>query len=266
MSFMESLRIALLGYGRMGREIEKTAEERNHRIILRIDNEKDWTEYGCRLKEASIAIDFSTPASTVNNMLKCFEADIPVVVGTTGWDRERETIRKRCMEEGKTVFASSNFSIGVHLFMATARFLARQMENQPEYRAGIEETHHIHKLDKPSGTAVSLAQNIIASDRNYRRWELVENGNTPNETLSSPCSSGKAGSISLPSSGTLPIRSLREGEIVGVHRLFYDSDIDRIKLIHEAKSRKGFALGAVKAAEWVLGKKGFFGMDDMLGF
>lgn len=244
---MKTLNIALLGYGKMGKEIEKIALGRQHQIIARIDTAADWEKFQETLLTADVAIDFSTPGSAVDNIKRCFERNIPIVVGTTGWDARKEEVMSLCKEKSQAIFTSSNFSIGVYLFMATARFLSQKIAPlDGEYSASIEETHHIHKLDKPSGTAITLAENVMEVLTDYREWQLKE--------------------ANIPSKGVLPITSLREGETVGRHELVFDSDIDTIQLIHNAKSRQGFALGAVKAAEWIVGKKGCFQMKDMLGF
>lgn len=244
---MNTLHIALLGYGKMGKEIEKIALERNHHIVTRIDREEDWESQADNLIQTDVAIDFSTPGSAVENIRHCFEKNIPIVVGTTGWDSHKEEIIALCQSHNQALFTSSNFSIGVYLFMATARYLSEKMGMQGNYAARIDETHHIHKLDKPSGTAITLAETVIQSIPAYQQWETCENAQA-----------------SMPP--TLPIRSFREGEVVGRHQLIFESDIDQIEITHNAKSRKGFALGAVKAAEWLIGRKGYFQMKDMMGF
>lgn len=245
---MTSLKIVLSGYGRMGKEIEKTALSRHHSILCRIDNELDWEKESEHIKTADAVIDFSAPSVAVSNINRCFDRNLPVVVGTTGWENFRESVEERCRKENQSLFVSSNFSIGVHIFLATARFLASKMDAQPRYKVLIEETHHIHKLDKPSGTAISLAREVISELERYTDWKPVEK-----KTDTYP-------------PHTLPIESFREGETVGIHNLEFESEMDRIGLRHQAKSRQGFALGAVCAAEWLVGRKGSFSMKDMLGF
>ena len=264
---MKSLKIALLGYGKMGKEIEKAALGRNHSIIAIIDKEQDWRKEESRLAQADAAIDFSTPSAAPGNIGRCFDLHIPIVVGTTGWDKEMPAIRERCLAEGQSLFTASNFSIGVYIFMAAARFLSTKMATQTAYRARIEEIHHVHKLDKPSGTAITLARNVLECDSRYKDWRLAEGNANPSHEGRQPVP-GQAGRIPLPGTadGILPILSLREGETVGTHRLFFESDIDSIELAHTAKSRRGFAWGAVMAAEWLPGKTGCFGMQDLLGY
>lgn len=226
------LRIALLGYGRMGKEVEAVALQQGHHIVAKIDNENDWNLAGA-LKDADIAIDFSIPDTAPKNISRCFDLKLPVVVGTTGWQAQLSQIKERCLCEKQSLFVSANFSIGVHIFMATARYLAQIMNAQSAYTPQIEEIHHIHKLDKPSGTALVLKHNVLSQ---LNRLKDIE------------------------------IASRREGETVGVHRLSFNSPVDSIELVHTAESRQGLALGAVRAACWLYGKTGFFGMEDMLGF
>ncbi len=229
------------GYGRMGHEVEKVARAEGHEIVCILNNGEDWDKQAQALKQAQVVIDFSEPSCAAENIGRCFDMHLPVVVGTTGWNASREALNARCLAEGQTLMEASNFSIGVYLFMATARFLAERMNAQPRYAAGIEETHHVHKLDKPSGTAITLAKEVCGEMERYEDWK------------------------------SLPISSFREGEIVGIHTLNFDSEVDTITLRHEAKSRRSFAAGAVRAAEWLVasreaGKKGWFGMKDMMGF
>lgn len=237
----QPLRIALSGYGRMGREVEKVAHAIGHEIVCIVNQSEDWEKELPALKQAQVVIDFSEPSCAAENIGRCFDLHLPVVVGTTGWDASREALKARCMQEGQTLMEASNFSIGVYLFMATARFLAERMNAQPQYAASIEETHHIHKLDKPSGTAITLAKEVCGQMERYEDWK------------------------------SLPITSFREGEVVGIHTLTFDSEVDTVTLRHEAKSRRSFAAGAVRAAEWLVsactdGRKGWFGMKDMMGF
>lgn len=226
------LRIALLGYGRMGKEVEESALKQGHSIVARIDNESDWQNTEA-LDKADMAIDFSIPATAPENISRCFSRNLPVVVGTTGWYGHLPELKERCLKERQALFVAANFSIGVHIFMATARFLAQKINTQTDYTPQIEEIHHIHKLDKPSGTALVLKQTVLPELKKFQDIEIA---------------------------------SVREGETIGVHRLAFDSSADCIELAHTAKNRKGLASGAVQAARWLYGKTGFFGMEDMLGF
>ena len=237
------MKITISGYGKMGREIEKTAKERNHEIIAIIDSEDDWKKQHANVSSSDIVIDFSQPDVVINNILQCFEIKLPIVTGTTGWDDRKEEIQRICNEQGKSLFAASNFSIGVNIFFEVNKKLAELMGKQESYNVSMKEIHHIHKKDKPSGTAIQLANQIISHSSKIQDWDLAEENNK----------------------NTLPIQSLRAGEIPGTHVVKYTSEVDRITIMHEAKSRKGFALGAVLAAEWLIGKKGFFEMKDMLG-
>ena len=237
------MKIAISGYGKMGKEIEKTALERNHQISAIIDTNEDWLKFRSEISISDVVIDFSQPDVAVQNILRCFEAEIPIVTGTTGWDNQKEEISKICTRQGKTLFTASNFSIGVNIFFEVNKKLAELMGKQSSYNVTMKEIHHIHKLDKPSGTAIHLADDIISSNPKLKGWTIDEN--SPGEKLH--------------------IQSLRAGEVPGTHVVKYTSEVDRISIMHEAKSRKGFALGAVLAAEWTIGKTGVFGMRDMLG-
>lgn len=225
------LRIALLGYGRMGQAVEKVAMERGHTVVCRIDAEADFTAQAEAWRTADLAIEFSIPSAAVAHIERCMAAGKPVVVGTTGWQADAARLRARCAEVGAAVVAAANFSVGVNIFLQLIRQAAGMLRHQPQYTGRIEETHHIHKLDAPSGTAVSMNE------------ALAEGG--------------------LPA---VPITSHRQGEVVGIHDLWFESEQDFIEIRHEAKSRAGFALGAVVAAEWLYGKSGWYGMADVLGF
>lgn len=236
------MKIALLGYGKMGQEIHKLAEKRGHEIVLVTNNDEDWQEKAILLKGADVAIEFTTPDSAVDNIMHCFENDVPVVVGTTGWIEDIERIRKTCLETNKSLFFSPNFSIGVNLFFELNRYLASLMAKWDNYEISIEETHHVHKLDAPSGTAIVLANDIIRHIERKEKWvkELPEN---PEE---------------------VGIKSYRSEDVPGTHIVRYESEMDSIVITHSAKTRKGFALGAILAAEWIKGKKGFYEMKDLL--
>ncbi|MFL5763126.1 MAG: 4-hydroxy-tetrahydrodipicolinate reductase [Bacteroidia bacterium] len=236
------MKIALIGYGKMGKEIEQIALTRGHEIVLKIgkNNAESFTPE--ELKKADVAIEFSTPDSVVKNIHRCFDADVPVVVGTTGWLAHLDAIKDNCSRNGKTLFYASNYSIGVNLFFKLNEYAAKLMNAYPEYRISMEEIHHVHKLDAPSGTAISLA--IQAIDKLDRKKSWV-NKKTNNES-------------------ELEIISKRIDEVPGTHTVTYNSDVDEISMTHVANNRKGFALGAVIAAEFVKDKKGIFGMNDLL--
>jgi 4-hydroxy-tetrahydrodipicolinate reductase len=237
------MKITISGYGKMGKEIEKIARERNHQISTIIDTEADWSKFQTEIGNSDVVIDFSQPDVVVQNILRCFESRIPIVSGTTGWDNQKEEIYKLCTEQGKTLFTASNFSIGVNVFFEVNKKLAELMGKQDNYSVTMKEIHHIHKLDRPSGTAIHLADDIISNNPNLNNWTIKKD--EPAKKLF--------------------IQSERAGEVPGIHVVKYTSKVDRISIMHEAKSRKGFALGAVLAAEWVKGKTGVFGMKDMLG-
>lgn len=240
------MKIALIGYGKMGHIIEKIAVERGHHIVAVIDADNTCELGGHEFATTDVAIEFTTPSTAVENILASFAAGVPVVSGTTGWQKYLPEMQKLC-EEGKgTLLWSSNFSIGVNIFRAVNRYLASLMERFPEYRPSLVETHHIHKLDHPSGTAVTLCEEIIAADGNIERWEEAE--------------------VSAVDTKTLPVKAIREGEVPGIHTILWDSPVDTLTISHSAKSREGFALGAVMAAEWLAGRKGFFTMQDFLDF
>lgn len=236
------MKIALIGYGKMGKEIEKIALDRGHEIVLKIDitNPEELTIQN--LKKAEAAIEFTTPSSAVNNYQLCFEAGVPVVSGTTGWlDRQPEVFEK-CKKLDGTFFYTSNFSLGVNIFFALNKKLAALMANHDEYKIGITEIHHIHKLDAPSGTAITLAEGIMENIQTKTKWVNQE---TEENT-------------------ELEILSERVGEVPGTHIIKYDSEVDYIEITHCAKSRKGLAFGAVLAAEFSYNKKGVLTMTDLL--
>lgn len=236
------MKIALLGYGKMGKEIEKIALNHKHEIVLKIDvnNPDDLNEGNLRL--ADVAIDFSTPASAYSNIMKCFEAGVPVVCGTTGWLEKFKEVTDFCKKNGKTFFYASNYSLGMNVFFRVNKFLAEIMNRFPAYEVEIEEIHHIHKLDAPSGTAITLANEITESIDRKDKWEL--------NSQSDP--------------HALKITTIREGEVPGTHSIKYDSPVDTIEIKHAAKNRQGLALGAVLAAEFIVGKTGCFNMDNLM--
>jgi 4-hydroxy-tetrahydrodipicolinate reductase len=240
------MKIALVGYGKMGKAIASLAKERGHDVVATIDDASfDLSE----LNQADVAIEFTQPDAAVHNIYKCFEANVPIVVGTTGWYDKYEEVSNFAKSNGKSLFTATNFSIGVNLFFSINKKLAAMMNQFPEYEVSMNETHHIHKLDHPSGTAVTLAEGILNNiDRKKSYVGLLENEPSQLKALE------------------LKITSKREDEVPGFHEVVYESEIDEIKISHNAKTRKGFALGSIIAAEWLQGKKGVFGMSDLLKF
>lgn len=238
------MKIALIGYGKMGKTIEKIALERGHQIVSIIDINNPEAFESAAFKSADVAIEFTMPATAFNNFIKCFAANVPVVAGTTGWLNRMDEIKDLCKKENQTFFYASNYSIGVNIFFAINKYLAKIMNNFPSYNVKMIETHHIHKLDAPSGTAITLAEGIIENMERKDCWTL-----------------GKEKKLS-----DIEIEAIREGEIPGIHEIIYDSEVDYISIKHDAKSRAGFALGAVIAAEFTCGKKGFLGMQDLFKF
>lgn len=266
------MKIALIGYGKMGRMIEAIAKERGHEItvVIDIDNEVDIDSKAFR--KSDVAIEFTRPDSAVNNLLKCFSAGVPVVCGTTGWLDSLDAVKSVC-ESGKgAMFYSSNYSIGVNIFEAVSRYLSGIMNNYPQYTPSMEEVHHIHKLDHPSGTAITIAEELIEASNKVDKWEEPEEITDDSEPKTTASEDDK---------NTLFISHRREGEVPGIHTVTWDSPQDTITISHSAKSREGFALGAVLAAEWLAekckkfsvgplkigsGQTGFFTMKDMLKF
>lgn len=236
------MKIALFGYGKMGKEIEQIALSRDHEITLKIDVNNIHSVTKEDLQKCDAGIEFSTPHSAISNMTRSFEAGLPIVVGTTGWYDKAEEVKKLCKEKNGCLFYASNFSIGVNIFFKVNEQLAKMMNAYSDYDVSMEETHHIHKLDAPSGTAISLANQITNNLNRKKKWVNTKSNNAEE----------------------LEIISKREDEVPGTHSVKYFSSIDDIEIKHTAHSRKGFALGAVLAAEFVKGKKGIFGMNDMM--
>lgn len=224
----------------MGHEVEKVAFARQHSIVVTIDNAQEWEERLDLIKQADIAIEFSQPDQVIGNIHRCFNLHLPIVVGTTGWQDHLEEIKQRCLAEKQSLFTTPNFSIGMNIMFMLNKQLARFSERYG-YRLSMAETHHINKLDKPSGTAVKLANDILALNHDYDRW-----------------------SIEAPAERTLYINVTREGEVNGIHSVDATSPADKITLTHEAFNRQGFALGALAAAEFLIGKTGVFGMEDLM--
>lgn len=235
------MNIALLGYGKMGKEIEAIALQRGHAIVLKVDETNASVFTNEELKKADVAIEFSTPHTVIGNIKRCFDNHVPIVVGTTGWYDHFKEIETECRQKNGTLFHATNFSLGVNLFFKVNTYLAELMNKYNNYEVAMEEIHHVHKLDKPSGTAISLANQIIDKVDRKIKWSISENN-----------------------PDTLFIKDVREGEVPGTHIIKYASEVDDIEIMHKAHNRKGFALGAVIAAEFVNKKKGIFTMNDLL--
>lgn len=251
------MKIALIGYGRMGHEIERIALSRGHSIVCRIDIDNPQDFDSEEFRSADVAIEFTAPTQAYGNVIKAFKAGIKVVSGSTGWmEQKRDEMRALCADGANTLFWSSNFSLGVALFSKVNEYLARLMNGYPMYDVGITEIHHIHKLDAPSGTAITLAQGIIDNLDRKTGWS---NGTVVN-------ADGTVTGTTEHDSQDIRIDSIRHGETPGTHVIEYDSSSDFIKIIHSAKDRSGLALGAVLAAEYTIGHTGFLGMDDLMNF
>lgn len=256
------MKIALLGYGKMGKAIEALALERGHQIGAVVDDASQWPDQEQKVKGCDVAIEFSMPSTAVDNIHRCFALHIPIVVGTTGWYNQLESIVEQCKREQQSLFVASNFSIGMNIMFDLNRRLAHLMSRYPEYKADISETHHVHKLDAPSGTAITLANDMIAANPHYNQWSLCDevwidaNGAVDNNKSTHPHPQVEANEV--------PIHSERRGEVAGIHSVVYDSAVDTITLSHSAKSRRGLALGAMIAAEFVQHKQGYFTMRDLI--
>jgi len=245
------MNIALIGYGKMGRIIEKIASERGHQITLIIDENNRNEIEAEDLLDVDVAIDFSTPHSAIENILLCFHANVSVVVGTTGWYDRLDEIKEKCIAGNKSLLYGSNFSIGVNIFFHINKLLAKAMNPYKQYDVQVEEIHHTHKLDAPSGTAITIAEGIIENIDDKSAWvnDLVGEGDEV-----------------VPKKDQLLIESHRIEEVPGTHTVLYSSEVDQLEFKHTAHSRAGFALGALIAAEWLLGKKGFYAVTDMFDF
>ncbi|MBC3757580.1 4-hydroxy-tetrahydrodipicolinate reductase [Hyunsoonleella sp. SJ7] len=231
------MKIALLGYGRMGQTIEKIAINRGHDVVLTID--KDDKDYD--ITKADVAIDFSIPSVAFDNISNCLKNNVPVVSGTTGWLKDYNNAIELCKENDGAFIYASNFSLGVNIFFELNKTLAKMMSNLKQYNVSMEEIHHTKKLDAPSGTAITLAEGVIENNQNYDSWKLNQKGEN-----------------------TVPIVAKRIEDVPGTHTVTYDSEVDTISIEHIAHNRQGFALGAVVAAEWLVGKTGVFSMNDVL--
>ncbi|HRG59694.1 MAG TPA: 4-hydroxy-tetrahydrodipicolinate reductase [Bacteroidia bacterium] len=237
------MKIALLGYGKMGKTIEKMAIQAGHEIVLKIGSQNLFDLNIENLRKADVAIEFSTPNTVVKNIMLCFEAGTPVIIGTTSWSENKKSIEETCQNTGNAMLSASNFSLGVNLFFALNKKLAQLMNAHHNYKLSLTEIHHTAKLDAPSGTAITLAEEIINHHHQYHQWE--------------------EGIFTSPE--VIPIRCIREPNVPGTHEIKYTSDEDVIEIKHTAINREGFAKGAILAAQWLIGKKGVFEMKDVLG-
>lgn len=237
------MKIALIGYGKMGKMIEELIlQSGKHEVVLKIEDKNLNELTKENLSKADVAIEFTHPAATVQNIKFCMDCGIPVVVGTTGWYGEKEDVKKYCVERNGAVVYTSNFSIGVNIFFALNKKLAAMMKNHQQYDVTMEEIHHTAKKDSPSGTAITLAESILTEIDRKKKW--VNHFSKEEDELS--------------------IVSVREEDVTGTHIVVYDSEIDEIEIKHTAFSRKGFAEGAIHAAEWIVDKKGFFTFGEIL--
>ncbi len=236
------MNIILSGYGKMGKEIEKEALRKGHQILAIFDQKEDWENLSALASENPVIIDFSEPGEVTGNIKRCFIHHLPMVVGTTGWDDQKEEIRKQCNTGDQTLFVASNFSIGMNLFFTLNKYFAGLINEFEDYDPSLEEIHHLQKKDKPSGTAIVLANLLIEKMKRKKGWALH-----PEEK-----------------EDFLSVKAIREADVPGTHKILFDSEFDSIELVHRAKNRRGFASGAVRAAEWLQGRKGFFGMEDLM--
>jgi 4-hydroxy-tetrahydrodipicolinate reductase len=236
------MKIGLVGYGKMGRTIETLGSSQGYSfpLIVDLDNMEDLN--ADRVAEIDVAIEFTSPESAPGNILRCIDLELPVVSGTTGWNDRFAEIRAYCLEKDGALFHASNFSIGVNILFALNRQMARIMDRFPEYLVSLREVHHIHKLDAPSGTAITLAEQIISEQERVKSWSLDDKGDP----------------------GNIHIDAVREGEVKGIHKITYESDLDSLSLVHVAKSRDAFAAGALMAASFIRERSGVYGMSDLL--
>ena len=251
------MKIALIGYGKMGKMIEQIAKDRGHEIVCVIDlnNQEDFDSQ--EFISADVAIEFTTPTAAYGNYLRAFAHHVKVVSGSTGWMKEHgEDVKRMCSEEGQTLFWASNFSIGVAIFSAVNRYLAKIMNQYPQYEVRMEETHHVHKLDAPSGTAITLAEEIVDEMDRIQGWQ---------KGVLHAADGSVSGNNSMVAD-QISIDSVRKGEVPGIHTVTYDSEADQITISHSAHNRKGFALGAVLAAEYTAQHTGLLTTSDLFKF
>lgn len=248
------MKIALLGYGKMGKMIEQIALERQHEIVLKIDHENLHELTVANLQRADVAIEFSTPHTVLSNIEFCFEAGIPIVVGATGWYEKLAEVKSTCLQRNASLIYASNFSVGVNIFFHINKLLAKVMNRFPDYEVQVEEIHHTQKLDAPSGTAITIAEGIIENMPVKTAWVNMVSGQVDDN------------SPATITPQQLLIESHRIENVPGTHTVIYDSEVDTIEFKHTAHNRSGFALGAVLAAEWIKDRKGFFTAADLFNF
>lgn len=240
------MKIAILGYGKMGRFIERLALEQGHEIVLRIDQDNAAQLTSSQLQQAEVAIEFSRPDTAYGNIMQCLKAGLPVVCGTTAWLEDYPKVVEWCTNNGGAFFYASNFSIGVNIFFELNQYLAKLMNAHSTYQVTLEEIHHTQKLDAPSGTAVTLAEGILEKVERLEKYQLQQEAQAAMED------------------GCIPITAHRIGDTPGTHVVTYNSGVDTLEIKHTAKGREGFASGALMAAQWLIGKEGVFGMSDLL--
>ncbi|WP_316751011.1 4-hydroxy-tetrahydrodipicolinate reductase [Pedobacter gandavensis] len=245
------MKIALLGYGKMGQIIERFALERGHEVVLKINSSNQDELTVANLSKADVAIDFSIPDAAIPNIYLCFEANVPIVVGSTGWYGELQEVKNACLSSNNTLLYGSNFSIGVNIFFHINQVLAKVMNNFPAYDVQVEEIHHTQKLDSPSGTAMTIAEGIIDALDSKKEWV--------NELVGSPFED-------IIKKDQVLIESHRIEHVPGTHTVVYSSEVDEIEIKHTAHNRAGFALGAIVAAEWLQNKQGFYNIADIFNF
>jgi 4-hydroxy-tetrahydrodipicolinate reductase len=245
------MKIALIGYGKMGKLLERFAQERGHEICIIIDADNASDIRSERFKEADVAIEFSVPHAALEHIYDAFEADVPIVVGTTGWYDELAAVEQKCRAGNNTLLYASNFSVGVNVFFYVNKVLAKLMNRYPQYDVQVEEIHHTQKLDAPSGTAITIAEGILDGLERKNTW-VNEVIGQQDDVITKP--------------NELLIESHRIDEVPGTHTVIYSSEVDELEFKHTAHSRAGFALGAILAAEWLHGKKGFYSIQDMFDF
>jgi len=245
------MKIALIGYGKMGKLLERFAQERGHEICITIDADNASDIRSERFKEADVAIEFSVPHAALEHIYDAFEADVPIVVGTTGWYDELAAVEQKCRAGNNTLLYASNFSVGVNVFFYVNKVLAKLMNRYPQYDVQVEEIHHTQKLDAPSGTAITIAEGILDGLKRKNTW-VNEVIGQQDDVIAKP--------------NELLIESHRIEEVPGTHTVIYSSEVDELEFKHTAHSRAGFALGAILAAEWLHGKKGFYSIQDMFYF
>lgn len=247
------MKIALLGYGKMGKIIEKIAISRKHEIVLTIDHQNLHELTAENLQKADAVIEFTMPASVLGNIEHCFNAGVPIVVGTTGWYDKIDQVKQQCEEGNNSLMYATNFSVGVNIFFHINRMLAKVMNNYPYYDVQVEEIHHVQKMDAPSGTAITIAEGIIDNLESKSDWvNVLTTDDSDDDENVQP--------------DQLLIESMRIDSVPGTHTVIYDSEVDTIEFKHTAHNRNGFALGAVLAAEWIHNKKGFYSVEAMFDF